>query len=69
MKTQELSAVLSHISPEPSTKRFKAPVDQPAGVIQAARISWWSEKGTWPTTEDEVTDRFQSLVEDARAKK
>jgi hypothetical protein len=34
-----------------------------------ARLTWWSEKGTWPTTEDELMDRFRSIVEDARAKK
>ncbi|TVY60828.1 hypothetical protein LSUE1_G009732 [Lachnellula suecica] len=68
-KTQELSAGLSHISPEPSSKRFEALVDQPAGVLQEARLTWWSEKGTWPTIEDELLDRFRSIVEDARAKK
>ncbi|TAQ85560.1 hypothetical protein B7494_g6124 [Chlorociboria aeruginascens] len=68
-KTQETSAGLSRISPEPSSKRVEAPVDQPAGVLQEARLTWWSEKGTWPTAEDESMDRFRSMAEDARARK
>ncbi|RMZ71983.1 phosphatidylserine decarboxylase [Pyrenophora seminiperda CCB06] len=47
----------------------KGPVDKPAGVLQDARVAYWGEKGTWPTDEDELMDRFRFLVEDERAKK
>ncbi|KAM3081539.1 hypothetical protein ACMFMG_004996 [Clarireedia jacksonii] len=68
-KAQEVQASLSYISPEPSSKLLEAPVDKPAGVLQEARLIWWIEKGTWPTTEDELMDRFRFIVEEASAKR
>lgn len=60
----------SRVSPESPSKRLRISAAPTQKTIGEARIDFWTERGTWPTEEQETTmHRFRELVDDARARK
>lgn len=71
---QEDEASPSHVSPEPFPKRARTSATPASHLVRKTisetRTEFWVENETWPTEEQESTmDRFQGLVNNARARK